>query len=125
MTGTLLNVSTVIIGSSLGLVLGKYLTEHLRDTVLMGLGLLTLVIGMHMTLKTGNILILMGSILVGGICGEVLDLQGRLDRLEKSLQLPFSTGDARFSEGFITASIVFCVGPMTVLGSIQDGLSGD
>lgn len=125
MTGTLLNVSTVIIGSNLGLVLGKYLTEHLRDTVLMGLGLLTLVIGMHMTLKTGNILILMGSILVGGICGEVLDLQGRLDRLGKSLQLRFSTGDARFSEGFITASIVFCVGPMTVLGSIQDGLSGD
>ena len=125
MTGTLLNVSTVIIGSSLGLVLGKYLTEHLRDTVLKGLGLLTLVIGMHMTLKTGNILILMGSILVGGICGEVLDLQGRLDRLGKSLQLQFSTGDARFSEGFITASIVFCVGPMTVLGSIQDGLSGD
>ncbi len=78
-----------------------------------------------MTLKTGNILILMCSIQVGGICGEVLDLQGRLDRLGKSLQFRFSTGDTRFSEGFITASIVLCVGPMTVLGSIQDSLSGD
>ena len=125
MTGTILNVATVVLGSSLGLILGKHLTEQIRDTVLKGLGLLTLVIGIQMALKTGNILILMGSILVGGICGEVLDLHGRLDRLGKSLQLRFSAGDARFSEGFITASLVFCVGPMTILGSIQDGLSGD
>jgi uncharacterized membrane protein YqgA involved in biofilm formation len=126
MTGTLLNVGTVLLGSCLGLLLGNRLPERIRETVLKGLGLLTLVVGMQMALKTGNVLILLGSILLGGLVGEALNIQGGLDRVGEALQTMFSSGEKRrFSEGFITASLVFCVGPMTIMGSIQDGLSGD
>jgi uncharacterized membrane protein YqgA involved in biofilm formation len=126
MTGTFLNVGTVLLGSSVGLVLGGRLPERVRETVLMGLGLLTVVIGIQMALKTTNILILLGSTLLGGVVGEGLNIQGGLDRLGAALQARFpGRGEGRFSEGFITASLVFCVGPMTVLGSIQDGLSGN
>lgn len=124
MTGTLLNVATVLAGGSVGLALGRHIPERIRETVLKGLGLLTLVVGMQMALKTANVLIPMGSILLGGIAGELLGIQRRLDGLGHSLQARFS-GDDRFSEGFVTASLVFCVGPMTVMGAIQDGLQGD
>jgi len=126
MTGTFLNMATVLVGGGLGLLLGKWIPERIRETVLKGLGLLTLVVGMQMALKTGNVLILMGSALVGGIIGEALSIQGRLDRLGAALQTRFSGGaESRFSEGFVTASLVFCVGPMAIMGAIQDGLSGD
>ena len=126
MTGTLLNVGTVLAGSSVGLILGKRLPERIRETVLMGLGLLTVVIGIQMALKTANILILLWSTLLGGVAGEGLNIQSGLDRLGAALQARFpGRPQSRFSEGFITASLVFCVGPMTFLGSLQDGLSGD
>ena len=126
MTGTLLNVSAVVAGSCGGLLLGRFIPERVRDTMLKGLGLLVLVIGVEMALKTTNVLILMGSILVGGIIGEGINIQAGLDWVAQVLQARFSTGSkGRFSEGFITASLVFCVGPMTLLGSIQDGLTGD
>jgi uncharacterized protein len=126
MTGTLLNVSTVVAGSSAGLLLGRHIPERVRETVLKGLGLLVLVIGIQMALKTTNVLILMGSILVGGALGEGINLQAGLDRIGEALQRRLSTSDtSRFTEGFVTASLVFCVGPMTILGSIQDGLTGD
>ncbi len=126
MTGTLLNTGTVLLGSGAGLLLGQRLPERVRETVFGGLGLVTLAIGMQMALKTGNMLILLGSLLLGGIAGEGLDLQGRLDRLGGRLQARLGVaGSGRFTEGFVTSSLVFCVGPMTVLGSIQDGLSGD
>lgn len=126
MTGTFLNMATVVVGGGLGLLLGKRIPERIRETILKGLGLLTLVVGMQMALKTGNVLILMGSTFVGGIIGEILSIQGRLDRLGAALQTRFSGGgESRFSEGFVTASLVFCVGPMTIMGALQDGLSGD
>ncbi len=126
MTGTFLNVGTVLVGGCLGLLLGKRVPERIRETVLKGLGLLTLVVGMQMALKTGNVLILMGSVLLGGIVGEVIGIQGGVDRLGAALEARFSAGgDGRFREGFITASLVFCVGPMAVMGAIQDGLQGD
>lgn len=126
MTGTLLNVSTVVAGSSVGLLLGRHIPERVRETVLKGLGLLVLVVGMQMALKTSNVLILMASILSGGALGEGINLQSGLDRIGEALQRRLSTSDtSRFTEGFVTASLVFCVGPMTILGSIQDGLTGD
>jgi uncharacterized membrane protein YqgA involved in biofilm formation len=126
MTGTVLNVATVTAGSCVGLLLGRHIPERVRETVLKGLGLLVLVIGMQMALKTANVLILMGSILIGGVVGEGLNLQAGLDRVGEALKGKLAVGGTgRFTEGFVTASLVFCVGPMTILGSIQDGLSGD
>ncbi len=127
MTGTILNVITVVIGGVLGTWLGARLPEKIRATVMHGLGLLTAVIGMQMALTTRNLLILLASILVGGMIGEVIDIQARLDALGKRLEERFARGDEtnRFTRGFVTASLIFCVGPMTILGSVQDGLLGD
>jgi len=126
MTGTMINMITVLLGSCLGILLGKHLPERIRETVMHGLGLLVLVIGIQMALKTNNILILMGSIIMGGILGEWINIQQRLDRIGQNLQARFGKdGNNRFSEGFVTASLVFCVGPMTFLGALQDGLTGN
>ena len=125
MIGTWINVATVVLGSGLGLFLGARLPERFRETMVCGLGLLTLVVGLQMALKTDNILIVMGSILTGGLIGEGINLQYRLDRLGQILQARLGTNDGRFSQGFVTASLVFCVGPMTFMGALQDGLTGD
>lgn len=127
MTGTILNVITVIIGGALGAAMGARLPERMRDTVMHGLGLMTLVIGVQMAIGTRNILIVLASILFGGVLGELLGIQARLDALGRILEARFARGGqaGTFTRGFVTASLVFCVGPMTILGSIQDGLIGD
>lgn len=125
MTGTVINVVAVVAGSAIGVAGGRRIPESARTLVLSGLGLLTLVIGVKLAIGTANELVLLAAILIGGLIGHALGLARRLDRLGDALQKRFSTDGSRFSEGFVTASLVFCVGPMTVLGSIQDGLSGD
>lgn len=126
MTGTILNVTTVLLGSGLGTVLGERLPDKVRQTVLQGLGLVTLVAGLSMALQTRNILIVMGSVLLGGILGEWWGIEERLEALANALQhhLHLSSG-SKVAEGFVTASLIFCVGPMTIIGSIRDGLVGD
>ena len=133
-TGTLINVATVIIGGSLGTLLGNRLPEKTRQTVLSGLGLMTLVIGITMAIQTKNTLIPLFSILLGGILGEALRIDDGLSWLGRRAESRFGSNSAgrsggedggRFAQGFITASLIFCVGPMTILGSLQDGLMGD
>ncbi len=125
MTGTLINVATVLAGSSVGLVVGGRLPERVRQTTFAGIGLFTLLIGTRMALKTDHVLILLGSTLLGALVGEGIRIQGRLDAIGDWLERRFSMRGGRFSEGFVTSSLVFCVGPLTVVGSIQDGLSGN
>jgi uncharacterized membrane protein YqgA involved in biofilm formation len=125
-TGTIINVITVAIGSSLGLLLRNRLNERYKLIILQGVGILTMVIGMQMALKTESILILLISIILGGLSGQMLKLEERLDEFADKVKNRFAKKEDRyFSEGFITASIIFCVGPMTILGSINDGLTGD
>ena len=128
MTGTLLNVATVLVGGSLGLLVGRRLPERVRETVMVGIGLISIVLGVKMSLETSNTLILLGSTILGGFIGEIVGIQKRLDGLGQWFQKKLNrNGEAssRFSEGFVTASLIFCVGPMTIMGSIQDGMSGD
>jgi uncharacterized protein len=126
MTGTIINVLAILVGSLLGVSLGSRLPENLRATVLNGLGLVTTLIGLQMALQTKNVLILMAAMLCGGLVGEVLRINDGIEKLGNFLQSIISKGKAsRFSEAFVTASLVFCVGPMAILGSIQDGLTGD
>jgi uncharacterized membrane protein YqgA involved in biofilm formation len=153
--GTMVNVSTVLVGSSLGLVLGHRLPKRTRDTVTDALGLVTLLIGALSAVEVTSpvlagavgssapVLIVLGSLLIGGIAGSLLDIEARLEgfggwiraRLSRGSGVRKSTlarrsasanGDevarARFIEGFVTASLVFCVGPLTILGSLSDGL---
>lgn len=131
MTGTLLNIAAILIGGFLGLWFGKRLPERLRQTVVIGLGLFTLAYGISMFLKNHNPLISLGSILIGAILGEWWKIEQGLHKfgswLESKVQGK-SSGDEnkeRFIRGFLISSLVFVVGPMAILGSIQDGLTGD
>jgi uncharacterized membrane protein YqgA involved in biofilm formation len=128
-TGTLLNVATVVVGGTLGVALGNRLPEKMRQTVLHGLGLMTLIVGVSMAITTRNILIPLFSVLIGGILGEALAIEAALERLGAWLEARLGrgrrAGSPTLAQGFVTASLVFCVGPMTIVGSIQDGLMGD
>ncbi|MEW6404147.1 MAG: DUF554 domain-containing protein, partial [Chloroflexota bacterium] len=138
MTGTLLNVATVLIGGALGLLFGARIPEKLKATVIAGMGLFTAAMGIQMFLKTENPLIVLGALLIGSLLGEWWRIEDGIQRLGQILEQRFArdpfdaaqgrpeagTG-SRFVRGFLTASLLFCVGPMTILGSIQDGLTGD
>ena len=135
MTGTILNIITVLVGGLLGIFFGNRLPERVRLTVVAGLGLFTASIGMKMFFGSTNEIIVLASILFGGVLGEFMRIEDGLRGLGGWLQARFGGGGEeageglsqreRFVRGFLTASLLFCVGPMTILGSIQDGLSGD
>lgn len=130
MTGTIINVIAVLLGGGLGLLFGARLPERMRATVLAGLGLFTCAFGVMLFLDTQNPLMVAASLLVGAMLGEWLGVEERLQNLggflEKRVAGWFRGGaTGQFVSGFLTASVLFCVGPMTLLGSIQDGLTGD
>ena len=128
LTGTIVNTATVILGSLIGMLLGNILPERLRDTVMKGLGLCTLYIGITGMLGSENALITIISIAVGAAIGELLDLDGHLNRFADGLERKFrknGNGKTSIAEGFVTASLVFCVGAMTIVGALNDGLTGD
>jgi len=129
MTGTLINIVGVAIGGLLGTKLGSKLPERLSQTVVVGLGLFVVGLGLQMFLKTQNSLVVAGSLLVGALLGEWWQIENRLRNLgawlEKLIIADRSPTNAGFVRGFLTASLVFCIGPMAILGSIQDGLKGD
>lgn len=130
MTGTLINVATVLVGGTLGLLFGSRLSEKLRQTVIAGLGLFTLAFGIKMFIETQNALVVLGSLLIGVVLGEWWQIEQALQNLGFWLEKRFNHSSAihnenRFVRGFLTASLVFCVGPMAILGSIQDGLTGN
>jgi uncharacterized protein len=127
MTGTLLNIATVLVGGLLGLLFGARIPERVKQTVIAGLGLFTAAMGVKMFLETENPLIVLGALLVGGLLGEWWKIEDGMQALGAMLQRRFAAGQesSRFINGFLTASLLFCVGPMTILGSIQDGLTGN
>ncbi|MGN6301645.1 MAG: DUF554 domain-containing protein [Angustibacter sp.] len=140
--GTALNVASVVVGSGLGMLLGHRFPQRTRDVVTDGLGLLTLLAAALSAAavldrpfadavgRGGPVLVVLGALLVGGIIGSLLRLEDRLAALGPRLHRRFSreggddahSGRQHFADGFMTASLVFCVGPLTVLGSIEDGL---
>jgi len=129
MTGTLVNLATVAVGGTVGLLLGDRLPERVNEITMQAVGAVTLLIGFQMANEAQSgaqvILVLLG-LASGSIIGEFLDIEGRLDHLGKRLEKRFGSGRrGDFTRAFVTASLLFCVGPMTVLGAIQDGLSGD
>lgn len=139
MTGTLLNVVTILLGSLIGVQIGDRLPAKMQESIMAGLGVVTLVVGLQDAFHTGNILIPLISLIIGTIIGELLDLDAALKRFGAWLQtrvqrdapvvtqsdVPSSgeNGLVRFINGFVTASLVFCIGPLAILGSLQNGIN--
>ena len=130
MTGTFINVIAILMGSSIGVLLGPRLPERFKSTVLAGMGIFTAAVGMQMFLKTENALVVLGALIFGALLGEWLEIEEWLQNLAIWLEkrLPGKNSEGRssfFVRGFLTASVLYCTGPMAVLGAISDGLSGD
>ncbi|MGE5620472.1 MAG: DUF554 domain-containing protein [Sphingomonadaceae bacterium] len=142
LTGTFLNVSTVLVGGAVGALVGERLPERFRESAMHAIGLMTLLIGFQMALSTRSAIIVLGAVVVGAMLGEaariddgleafgdwvearVMGLRGRAGSNRAEVVERSTSGESLFSKGFVTASLVFCVGPMTILGSFQDGLTG-
>ncbi|MFH1105378.1 MAG: DUF554 domain-containing protein [Actinomycetota bacterium] len=137
--GTITNVATVLVGTTIGALAGRRFPENVRGTVLATLGLATAAIGVRALLPTDEFPLVLGAVLAGAVLGELLRIEAGLQRLGAALQRRFgggtapidvevpegsppASGDGRFVDGFVIASLVFCVGPLTIVGSIQDGL---
>lgn len=129
MTGVIVNVATVLIGSFIGLIFKKGISKKYSDAVMTGIGLCTVLIGVQGMLKGQNVLVAIVSMVIGAIVGTGIDIDKRLngagDFISKKLKKNSDTDKVSLAEGFVTASLLFCVGAMTIVGSLNSGLKGD
>lgn len=127
MLGVLVNTFTVILGSLIGLVLKKGIPERFSDAVMKGIGICTLYIGISGTLEGQNVLIAIASIVIGAIIGTLIDIDKFISDIALKLENKFQKNDGTTSiaQGFVTGSLLFCVGAMTIVGSLNSGISGD
>lgn len=123
--GTLLNALTVLIGGTLGTFLGDRLPSRVQDSFFGVLGLFTVLIGLLDAFTTKNPLILLGSLLLGTLIGELANIEDALNRFGDRVQRALARDGSRLSEALVTSSLVFCVGPLTILGALDNGLQGD
>lgn len=124
MTGVLINAALVLLGSAVGLMFKRLLPEKLNEPVMTGIGLCTLYIGVSGALRTENALILIASMVLGAITGTLLDIDGFIRRLGERAQALTKQAGGSVAEGFVAASLLFCVGAMAVVGSLEAGLAG-
>ena len=122
--GVLANTLTVLLGSCLGLAFRRGLPKRIINGVMTGIGLCTIYIGISSSLDCENPLIMVVSVALGAIAGFLLDLDGRLERLGQWVERHVPAGEGRVAQGFVSASLLFCVGAMTVVGSLEAGLTG-
>ena len=128
MLGVLVNVATVLLGGCVGLVCKRGIPKRLTDAVMLGLGLCTVYIGIDGALAGENVLVVIAAMVLGAIVGALLDIDGAINRLGAWVERKFHRGEGEkvsLAEGFVTASLLFCVGSMTVVGSLNAGILGD
>jgi len=120
--GTLINTATVLIGGSIGLIIGDRIPERIRTIVVQVIGLVTLGLGLGDVLKTHNMVFPLVGMVLGGIVGELLAIERRLEGLGEVIRRRFARNQepGKFVNGFITATLLFCIGPLTILGAMQD-----
>ncbi len=124
MTGTLINAAAIIIGSIIGTSLNTKLPERFIKIIFQAIGLFTLFIGVFMALKTNNMFLMVISIVSGGIIGEWINIDKFVNHFGNNMKSRFKSNNSRFSEGFVTAFLLFCMGSVTILGAIEEGLGG-
>lgn len=125
MLGTVVNVITIIMGSLLGILVKKGINDDYKDTIMNGVGLAVLVIGITGGIETKNTVLVIVSLVLGSIIGEIIAIEARLDKLGGIMEKRFGKGDSNFSKAFVTASLVYCVGAMAIVGSLESGLNGN
>lgn len=125
MLGTIVNSLAIIVGSLLGIGIKKGIKDDYKNTIMDGIGLAVIVIGIMGGIKSENIILVIGSVVLGSIIGEVIGIENKLDNLGNSLQSKFGGKDSNFSKGFVTASLVYCVGAMAIVGSLESGIQGN
>ncbi|MDD6144027.1 MAG: DUF554 domain-containing protein [bacterium] len=128
MIGTLINCVAIMLGSALGLLLRRGMKESIAQTVMQGIGLSVILIGISGAITTGNTLLVIVSMAIGGVAGSLIDIDGKMNRLGAWAQRKLTRGDDEnntFAKGFVTASLVYCVGAMAVVGALDSGIRGD
>lgn len=124
MLGTLVNTGAVIVGGILGVLLKKTMPQRITTIYFQAVGLFTLAIGISMAVKMDHILLVVGSMAIGGILGEWLNLESGAEKVGLYLKNKLKTGNEQFTEGLITAFLLFCVGSMTIIGTVEEGVKG-
>ena len=122
MTGTLINAVAILIGSTIGILLNAKLPERFIKIVFQGIGLFTLFIGVYMAMETENLFLMIISIVLGGIIGEGINIEKFVNKFGDRIKNKFKSNNSGFSEGFVTAFLLFCMGSVSILGSIEEGL---
>lgn len=125
MLGTVVNVCAILLGCALGLLLRKGLPQRLRDTVMQGLGLCVILIGLSGAIGTSDTMCVIISVVLGGLLGAAVNIEKRLENLGNLAQRKLTRGGDGFARGFVTASLVYCVGAMAIMGALDSGLKGD
>ncbi|MEA3505625.1 MAG: DUF554 domain-containing protein [Bacteroidota bacterium] len=124
MFGTFVNIIAIIVGSTLGLFFKSLLPQRYIKIIFQVIGLFTLYLGFSMSLKSNNFLIVIFSLVLGSIIGEVLSLDKQIDKFGDFIKGKIKTNNEKFSEGLVTAFLLYCMGSMTVLGAVEEGLTG-
>jgi len=125
MLGTVVNTGAIVAGSVAGIVVGERLPDRIKSIMMQALGLAVLVIGMQMALTTDDMIATIMCLLAGGIIGETIDIERRIADIGEHLKGRFRSNSSTFVDGFLTASVLYLTGAMTIVGSIQDGTVGD
>lgn len=122
MFGTLINAAAILVGGTIGLIIHKKTPDRLIKIAFQGIGLFTLTLGIMMAIKVDNIMFMIFSIILGAVCGELLKIDIALDKFGDRLKKVFRSDNSNFTEGMVTAFLLYCMGSMTVLGAIEEGL---
>ncbi len=125
MTGTLINAGAIIVGSTAGMLLNARLPRRVTDIVFQGLGLFTLYVGFSMASRTSHMLLMIFSIVLGSILGELMGLESGMERVSQKLKTRLKSSNEKFTEGLITAFLLYCMGSLTILGAFEEGLGGE
>lgn len=126
MLGTIVNVIAIVIGGLAGVLFGQAFPEKIKNTVIQGIALTVLLIGLQMALKTNNFLLLIGSLVIGGLIGEIIGIEDKLNGLGRFLERKLSRGgEGNLTKAFVTTSLIYCVGAMAIVGALEGGLNGN
>lgn len=125
MLGTIVNAVAIIAGSLLGILFRGGIPKKFTLTMMQAISLAVLLIGFKMALKTDAILLVIFSLVIGSLIGEIIDIESRLEGLGKRLETRFSKAGSGIAKGFVVASLVFCVGSMAIVGALESGLTGN